>query len=157
MPKPRIIEDSKSIYSLLDEFLVECPRCARCARIRAIDSESAGTFDARRLVCASCGLSRDWAGNEVGNGPDTPRDCYFHLPIWLQTECCGHTLWAYNLRHLDLLESFVGAVLREHRPHPEHGWSNRSWMNRLPEWITSAKNREDILKAISRLRKRIQP
>ncbi|MGI5171658.1 hypothetical protein ACQEU3_45665 [Spirillospora sp. CA-253888] len=36
-------------------------------------------------------------------------------PLWLQRSCCGHVLWAYNVRHLDLLESYAAAKLREGR------------------------------------------
>ncbi|MEW9532434.1 hypothetical protein AB0B72_28180, partial [Microbispora sp. NPDC049125] len=41
------------------------------------------------------------------------QDPFFGLHLWLQTPCCGNVLWAYNIRHLDLLEGYIGADLRE--------------------------------------------
>jgi hypothetical protein len=81
-------------------------------------------------------------------------DPYFRLPVWLQAECCAHVLWAYNGRHLDLLESYVVARLRERgavavpyvRPAP------MSLVERLPAWLKSAKNRDEVLRSIRRLR-----
>jgi hypothetical protein len=64
------------------------------------------------------------------------------------TPCGGQTLWAYNLGHLDFIEAFVTAELRERQPDDRYGWSNRSLFSRLPKWMQSAKNREQILKAI---------
>jgi hypothetical protein len=32
---------------------------------------------------------------------------------WLRTPCCGNVLWAYDLRHLDLLEEYVGASVHD--------------------------------------------
>jgi hypothetical protein len=83
-------------------------------------------------------------------------DDYFGLPLWLQIPCCGEVLWAYNERHLSLLEGFVAARLRERSRDERYGWSNRSLPSRLPPWIKSGKNREHVLKGLSRLRARLQ-
>jgi hypothetical protein len=83
-------------------------------------------------------------------------DDYFELPLWLQTPCCGEVLWAYNERHISFLEDFVGARLRERVRDGKYGWSNRSLASRLPAWIKSAKNRDEVMKGLSRLRARLQ-
>lgn len=75
-------------------------------------------------------------------------DPYFKLPLWLTTEVDGHLLWAYNHDHLAFLEQHIRATLRE-RTGPEY--KNRSLGSRLPKWMSSAKNRGSILKAIARL------
>jgi hypothetical protein len=54
-------------------------------------------------------------------------------------------LWALNEDHLDSLEDFVSAHMREAYP-------NATMASRLPEWMKSAKNREDVLKCIRKLR-----
>jgi hypothetical protein len=59
-------------------------------------------------------------------------------------------LWAYNLDHLDLLQHFVQAPLRERAP----WYDTRQKMTlvaRLPLWIKRARNRDEILRAISRI------
>ncbi len=77
-------------------------------------------------------------------------DWYFQEPLWLQTECCGETLWAYNEKHLEFIENYVAAKLRARIPN-----QNRSLASRLPKWIKSAKNRDEILKAIGKLKEKL--
>jgi hypothetical protein len=113
-----------------DEFLVICPRCAKRARVHG---------EPPKLTCAHCGMSRE------GDGQGK-------LDLWLAADCCGHTLYANNIAHLDFLEGFVGATLRERAPDPALGWSNRALTSRLPAWLKSATNRDEILKTIKKLR-----
>jgi hypothetical protein len=80
------------------------------------------------------------------------RDGYFGLQLWLQAPCCGHVLWAYNRRHLSLIEQYVAALLREHHRRPDFGWHNNSLVNRLPEWMIVAKHRQAVLHAIRKLK-----
>ncbi len=65
--------------------------------------------------------------------------------------CCGQTLWAMNLEHLDFLERYVESDLRERIPN-----INKSLASRLPQWIKSKKNRNEILKGISKLRLKLK-
>lgn len=74
-------------------------------------------------------------------------DPFFALPLWLQTPCCGHTLWALNLEHLDVLEAYIRAQLREKNPNSAY-----TMLEVLPRWMKSAKHRDEVLRAISRLR-----
>jgi hypothetical protein len=132
--------------------LVVCPECRGCARIVLQRPEVNHYFAPRRLVCA-CGRTQAWAGREVGLGG--PVDPYFHLPLWLQGNFRGHVLWAYHLRHLLLIEQYVGASLREHRAQGASGWQNRSLLNRLPKWVKSGKNRDGVLRVIARLKQSV--
>jgi hypothetical protein len=78
-----------------------------------------------------------------------PVDPFFRLPLWLKADCCGgHTLWAFNERHLDLLEGYVAAKLRERGLGP----GGMTVVARLPTWLKSAKHRGEILRVIGRLR-----
>lgn len=140
----RFIDTRETIHDMMDEILVVCPRCSGMARIS----------QERRVVCAACGFARDWSGRSASfdKDGDPMRDSYFGLPLWLQVPCCGHTLWAYNLRHLNRIEAYVRADLREQERDPERGWSNSSLANRLPEWMIVAKHREAVLKAVDRLK-----
>lgn len=78
--------------------------------------------------------------------PDALVDNCFGLPLWLQTPCAGHTLWAFNARHLAYLKEFLQAELRE-----RHGTANASVISRLPAWMKSAKHRDEALRAVQRL------
>jgi hypothetical protein len=60
-------------------------------------------------------------------------------------------LYAYNAAHLDWIEAFVAAPLRERRI--PIGRANRSIASRLPAWVKAAKNREDVLRALTRMRR----
>lgn len=106
----------------------------------------------RRLTC-HCGRTDEWIPEGVPGkfvvipnftGPNDP---YFGLPLWLQAPCCGNVLWAYNAEHLDLLERYVGARLRERGREPE-----MTMLAKLPQWIKSANNRDQVLKTIRKLR-----
>lgn len=100
----------------------------------------------RRLHCPACGLAKDGFPSVLRFGG--PVDPYFQLPLWLQADCRGRLLWAYNAEHLDLLASYVAARLREHGP----VLGSMSMVERLPAWLKSAKNRDEILRATRRMR-----
>jgi hypothetical protein len=99
----------------------------------------------RLLRCPACGLAKDQSlPGAVSSGPVDP---YFRLPLWLQASCCGHLLWAYNTGHLDLLQSYIGARLRERGPVP----GSMSMAERLPAWLKSASNRQQIVRTCQQL------
>lgn len=140
-PSPRYFTDFGG------DILIHCPRCDQPARVVALPGKPTITkFTPRRLICSNCGLTRTWQGTGVVRlSHDT--DWYFHCPLWLQTPCCGHTLYALNLAHAAFLESYVRASLRERQPS-----MNSSLASRLPQWIKSAKHREELLRCLDRLR-----
>ncbi|MYS11744.1 hypothetical protein GTW71_36165 [Streptomyces sp. SID6041] len=148
--------ERKSGYDFLDEVLVHCPRCDGYARVTphpAVPPEetqggSARLDYPRRLRCTGCGFTKDWKAGPLHVGG--PVDPCFQRPVWLQKSCCGHVLWAYNVRHLDLLNAYVGAKLRERGELVP--WASTSLVERLPTWLKVAKNRTEILRSIRRLR-----
>ena len=149
----RFKDTREDIYSFQNEYMVRCPFCDSCALVRCIDSDNVDSFAPRRFSCTACGSSKKWSEKKIERWYTV--DDYFHYPLWLQTSCCGETLWAYNLRHLEFIEAFVRAKGRERKPHELYGWSNQSLFSRLPKWIQSSKNREEILKAIAKIRKSV--
>ena len=78
-----------------------------------------------------------------------PCDWYFDQPLYLQTECLGHTLWAYNVEHLNAMEALIAAGLRE-APHTPT--SRQSMAYKLPKWMILARHREAVLHGIQQLR-----
>jgi hypothetical protein len=99
------------------------------------------------LDCDGCGVTTD-ASYDVRpvTVPDALVDNCFGLPLWLQTPCAGHVLWAFNARHLAYLKEFLQAELRERR-----GTANASVVSRLPGWLKQAKHRGEALRAVGRL------
>jgi hypothetical protein len=149
--------DATLLSAFHDEVLVTCPHCAKCALVGLHTLESpakAGPFRANqraRFTCAHCGRNAQRSAFlRWNNGACDP---VFRLPVWLRARCRHGTFWAYNLRHLDQIEAFVGASLRERQRDPVRGWSNRAWTSRLPAWISSTKNREEVLRCIARIRR----
>jgi len=149
----RFKDTREDIYSFQNKYLVRCPFCDSCAIVRCIDPDNVDSFAPRRFSCTACGSSKKWFEKKIERWYTV--DDYFHYPLWLQTSCCGETLWAYNLRHLEFIEAFVRAKLRERKPHEIYGGSNQSLFSRLPKWIQSGKNREEIIKAIAKIRKSV--
>ncbi|WP_086821218.1 hypothetical protein [Allokutzneria sp. NRRL B-24872] len=141
--------------SFTDEVLVHCPRCSGRAVLAAHASSPC------RLVCSECGHTADfaptvvsWPGNQGRSELCDPFD--LGLRLHLQVPCCGEVLWAFNHAHVDFLESYVDASLRErYLPEPPAPPAYRMTMAaKLPAWIKRAKNRDHVLRALARLRAR---
>ncbi len=147
----RFLDTRETLYHFIDEYLVVCPQCDACAQVLPLDIDRQNMFGSRRLTCQLCSYSKDWQGQSIDIG--SARDSYFGLPLWLQTDVGNQVLWAYNFRHLQLIEAFVRSTLRERRT-DIYGCRNASVISRLPNWIKAAKNRRHILKAIDRLKQK---
>ncbi len=123
-----------------DEILVECPNCRLCARAARPSYDRSKAKYLTRISCLHCAAQREVA---------TSWDYWNHLPLWLRTNCCGEVLWALNSKHLEALEPYVAAGLRQNKL----GYStNRHLYMSLPRWISSKKNRPDVLRGLKRLR-----
>ena len=135
------------IQFFTDQVLVVCPRCAAKALVKQTQSE-------RRLSCSRCGLTKaaDVNGDILYGAPVDP---YFRLVLFLNIDCCGETLFAYNQAHLRYLKDFVVSELRQRANSPDRSIKNRSLVSRLPRWLKSAKNRVEILKKIELLEARL--
>lgn len=140
-------------------FLVRCPRCQRCARVipepdATRDIVSPYFVKRVRLLCSYCGAIKEMdkcTRMRVGG----PCDWYFYLPLYLQIPCCGHVLWALNLEHLRYLAEYIQADIREGSTTRSAHVTTTYGINmiaRLPKWIKSAKNRNEIIKCIHKLR-----
>lgn len=156
MDESRFQDTGRSIYDFGAEFLVRCPRCGQRARVApapAAERDAAPKlFVPHRCVCSSCGAIHELHGKSLSIGHDAV-DWYFGLPLWLQTPCCGHILWAYNAEHLAFLEAYIQATLREQRPLANR---NRALTSRLPLWMKRRQNRADVLKGLARLRRMLE-
>ncbi len=87
-------------------------------------------------------------------GPGRRAGAVVRATAWLAEECCGgNVLWALNERHLDYLERFVGSRSRDRDfPSPP---GNRGLAYKLPKWMQLAHNRDELLRTISHMRRRV--
>jgi hypothetical protein len=76
----------------------------------------------------------------------------YGLELALRTPTRFGVLYVYNPTHLRALKDFIVADLRERTKDVGNG----SYFSRLPTWIKSAKNRDELLKAIGRLEKVVE-
>lgn len=120
--------------------LIECGNCGECATITRI--ETLNTLPTTRLASASC--------PHCGKAWHLPYS-YSSLPLWLATSYRGNRLWALNESHLAWLEAFISADVREDKV----GGSSALHAI-LPRWMTAAKNRKDVVKALAHLRLRLE-
>jgi hypothetical protein len=130
---------------------VTCPACQARAVVVPID-RSAGSclWWPRRLVCTECTYNRDQR-LVISGRRNHVDETSFGAPLWLKRSCCGHTLWALNVEHLDFLERYVAADLRERGGVP--GALNMA--ESLPVWLKRAGHRQDVLRGIHHLRSQL--
>ena len=181
----RFHDDGTTLYGLGDLVLVECPRCHNSARMaRKISREPYEC--SYTLSCGHCGCSRS-------NLPDTRESTQPSLGLfmghrlWLRTRACGQYLWALNETHLDYLERYIAAELRERAMamylrsvwdpcftfgkgrlancvprgsgvrHFSRLRNGYHLVSRLPRWMVLKSNREPVLKGIAKLRALLPP
>jgi len=89
-------------------------------------------------------IKKEWVYRSDGNG-----DPFFNLPLWLSDNVRNNTFWAYNFEHLEYLKGYVQAKLRT-----RHNGAYSSMVERLPSWIKSEKNRDEIIKKIKKLERK---
>lgn len=126
-------------------ILVICEKCGKCATLLEFHfrREPRKTLRLGRCSCLHCG--HQWM---------MPADFYFYArgPLWLRMPCHKNVLWILNRPHLDFMEQFIGADLREERM-PER--SSRRLSSALPRWILSGKNRDDVIRCLKKLREKL--
>ncbi len=67
---------------------------------------------------------------------------------WFSESFKGQLFWAVNNEHLEYLEKFISAKLRQ-RGKESYGMM---LVDKLPKFIKNKKNRDELLKLISRLK-----
>lgn len=75
------------------------------------------------------------------------REPLFGLELYFKDSYRGHSVWALNRDHLNYLLQYIAADLRE-RPH--YGYP-RTASYRLPRYMKEAKNREGLIRLLTRM------
>lgn len=181
----RFHDDGTTLGSFAGLVLVECPRCQKDARITHKTSHEPRQCHSQ-LTCGHRGCSRS-------NLPDTRESTQPSLGLfmghrlWLRTRACGQYLWALNETHLDYLERYIAAELRERAMamYLRSVWdpcftfgkgrlancvprgsgvrrfrrlrNGYHLVSRLPRWMVLKTNREPVLKGLAKLRALLPP
>ncbi len=133
------------------EYTVKCPRCSAKAvaimkpiGIKGTYREPTTKMGVRRLLCESCGLSKEVASRDAEN-----------YELWYATSFRGQRIWARNKQHLSFLISWFSGEIREadvrfagfEKPHFE----TRVMVESFPKWMGLAKNRQGVLKCLAKM------
>jgi hypothetical protein len=164
--KPKFNAYEKTLYEFLENIYVVCPTCESQAIVRSKGFLKSNEEKETKLICTKCGMNKYYSETpkekwtSKGSGIEyefrtmvlgTTIDPYFRLPLWLQKEMPYGVLWAYNYEHLDFLENHIRAELRNRE---NSAIRNKSLGSRLPKWMTSKKNRAEILNGIEKLKQK---
>lgn len=126
-------------------ILIKCVKCRQCATLRrfTFPRDKGPVLRMGECSCLHCG--RQWSESV---GPDF----ITRGPLWLRIPCCGNVLWILNRPHLEFLEKFIGAELREERMKE---LSSRRLSSALPRWMLAGKSRNDVLRCLRKLREKL--
>ena len=143
-------EERKITYDMELKFF--CPDCAE--RVEKLIENVTVKKEEIKVKCQNCGLTRaykpryiekEWVFDPKGEIADP----FYKLPLWLSGQIKKNTFWAYNYDHLEYLKGYIEAKLRT-----RSGWNYTSMVEKLPNWIKSKKNREELIKLIEKLEKK---
>lgn len=102
-----------------------------------------------RTDCSRCGTENEFELSWHPFQPaDQPRDPLFGCQLLLQKDLKQGSLYAFNKAHAQEYLSYIEANQRERQP---ANTGKRSFFTSLPAWIKSAKNRDDIAKALRQM------
>ncbi len=124
--------------------LLACEKCGQCATLRKFTFPPKSTLRLGECSCLHCG--HQWS---ITAG----QDFFIRGPLWLRMPCHANVLWVLNRPHLEFLEQFIGAELREERMEEK---SSRRLSSALPRWMLAAKNRNDVLRCLRKLREKLE-
>ncbi|WP_437920576.1 hypothetical protein [Sphingobacterium sp. LRF_L2] len=146
--KLRFQDENLRASDFYNEVWVHCPMC----RKKAIATGLVDEVEAR-LFCEYCGLhqrrSRVVYFGKIRSVCVLAAHTYFDAELWLQHPFKGEVFFAYNGHHLNYLEAYIGAKLREHKDRTYF-----TLLEKLPRFYHSAKNRAALLKIILKLRQK---
>lgn len=102
--------------------------------------------------CTHCNFQEEWKPKireilQQPNDDGLKKDRWFNLTLWFQKEVVGNVFWAYNVDHIQYLERYIEADLRERNSIINF---SASLVARLPKFVKAAKNRERLLKIIKK-------
>jgi transcription elongation factor Elf1 len=140
----RFQDENLTLSDFYKEVLVICTLCEKEA-IAKVDFETKSA----RLFCVNCGYNKETTTTINKGAIQTSANHYFNAYFWLKAPFKNEVFCAYNYKHLAYLERYINASLREHKNR-----THFTILEKLPKFYHEAKNREDLLKLIVKLRKK---
>lgn len=147
------IQQTKPRYERWGRIRLNHPNCTFCGGALPTEAMPSARGEGRdmtiRIRCPHCGKTVDYPATwafSPGQWPEPRR-----VRRYLVAQVGGETLWVDNLAHLDMLEEYLGAKVRERGP-----VAGLTMMARLPAWMKSATMRPKIVKALQQLRDRAE-
>lgn len=138
--------------SFSNEIFIVCPDCKGKAIVKGPGLFQDDTDISTYQVCEHCGRNKKYEKSllkvKILNGGVDP---FFHQQLWYLSDCLKGIIWAYNLKHLELIEDFIRSTNRSRNGLPN---KNNSIASRLPKWMSAAKNRKEVLNCIKRLKEK---
>jgi hypothetical protein len=126
------------------------PRCVSCGTgLPKVARRT--TKEATREVAIKCPMCEAVATYPVRARPivvSPSHDPETGLPYFLTIPFRTNTLWARNLEHLNAIEAYIAATLRERNLKD----CKKTWFAKLPTWIKASSNRAALLKLLQQLR-----
>ncbi|MDO9153861.1 MAG: hypothetical protein Q7U47_09185 [Paludibacter sp.] len=142
----RFQDENLILSDFYKEVWVVCPGCEKKA-IAKVNFET----KTARLFCLRCAYNKESATAFDKNASiETAAHAYFQAELWLQAPFKNEVFWAYNDKHLEYLEKYISATLREHKDR-----THFTLIEKLPKFYHEAKNREGLLKVIAKLKSKI--
>lgn len=126
-------------------ILIECEKCGQCATLRRFTFPRDKRPGLRLGECSCLHCGRQWS--ETAGA-----DFVMRGPLWLRMPCHKNVLWILNRPHLEFMEAFIGAELREERMEE---LSSRRLSAALPRWMLAGKSRDDVVRCLRKLREKL--
>lgn len=139
----RFQEENLTRSDFYKEVWIICPSCAKKA-ITIVDFE---TCEAKLYCTHCCYIKKTTTKFRKDGSIVVAAHRYFQAELWLQWSFKNDVFWAYNDKHLEYLERYISATLREHKDR-----TGFTILEKLPKFYHEAKNREALLKIISKLK-----
>lgn len=144
----RTIQKTEDAAHKWARFGIDDERCRNCRKpLEDVSRPNGRQIEGKQFVpvrCPNCAQTYDYPARYGWSPHYTPAD---RNPLFLMTQVAGHTLWVDNLAHLDALEEYLGAKVRERGP-----VAGLTMMARLPAWMKAATNRAKVLRGLAQLR-----
>ncbi len=141
----RFQDQNHRLSHFQDHVDVVCPGCGKKATATA-DYEKKEA----RINCMHCGYSKitGTAIEVLGmrGHLKVAANEYFDAELWYMAPFKSEEFVAFNREHLDYLEAYISATLREHKDR-----THFTLLEKLPRFYHEAKNRDALLKLVAKL------
>ena len=103
----RFQDENLLLSNFFQEVWVVCPSCAKKAMAKAnFETKTA------RFFCLHCGCNKETTTSIDKNATlETAANHYFQAELWLKAPFKNEIFWAYNDKHLQYLERYMGRAI----------------------------------------------